>query len=147
MKLPGFTGEASLYKSNHCYRSRSIVVSSGPIVPAFSLNQPQIKVSYQPPQPPYGRGFPGTLRITGQNFAPDVNLLLTITNCAEGDFPVGLVFTLQRAALLPESPELPLLLWGEFNKTIPIFCGGDTTVKVQDQAGDVKATGTTSLPC
>jgi hypothetical protein len=147
MNLPGFTAETSLYRSGHHYRSRNSMVSQDLVVPAFPWDSPQINVRYQPPQPPFGRGFPGTLTITGTNFSPNEDLLLTITNCASGGIPCRTGAHTTKSFSYCNRWDCRFYFGGEFHQTVPIFCGGDTTVTVQDPAGNVIATGTTSLPC
>jgi len=130
------------------YRSRNTVTSDNQVVPAFLWDAPQIKVSYQPPKPPYGRGFPGTLTVTGQNFSPNTDLLLTITNCGGGGLPCRTsVHTTQSYFYCPHYPQCRYYIGGEFYTTIPIYCGGDTTVTAQDGTGNELAIGATSLPC
>jgi hypothetical protein len=94
---------------------------------------PQISVTYQPPQYPYGHGFPGTLTVTGQNFTRDVDVLLTIDNCDVNPYQ----FPVHTSAAL-----------GNFNKSVPCFCPGTATVKAVDTATGDQANGAANLvPC
>jgi hypothetical protein len=145
MNMPGFTAEASLNGVGRHYRSRGTPVSRDRIIPAFPWDPPQINLSYQPP---FISGFAGTLTITGQNFAPDVDLTLTITNCAEGGLPCkASAHTSKSFDYCPHPWSCRRYFGGEFHTTVPVLCGGDTTVTAQYPFGPVIATGTTGLPC
>ena len=106
----------------------------------------EITVTYQPPQPPLGPGFPGTLTIQGQNFASNVDVALTICNCDLTPFPI--------TAHTSTS--------GSFTTTATCNCGGGGTglacggpltitqaivlVTAQDTSGNTES-GSAANPC
>jgi hypothetical protein len=145
MTMPGFTAEASLNGVSRRYRTHATPVSSDRIIPAGPGDPPQIKLSYQRPSIP---GFPGLLTITGQNFAADVDVALTLSNCAEGGISCrSSAHTSKPFNYCTHPWSCHRYLGGEFNTTVPILCGGDTTVTVQYPFGPPVATGTTGIPC
>src|SRR5690348_5009097 len=74
MNMPGFTAENSLYKTVELHRFARTSSQIGEAFPAFwPIDPPDITLTWQP--------FPSTLTITGENFAPDSDVLLTIDNC------------------------------------------------------------------
>jgi hypothetical protein len=115
---------------------------------------PQLSVSYRPPQPPEGQGFPGTLSIEGQNFAADVDVTLTICNCDLDPYQLT----------VHTSPGGPFTPGGSFTAT-PVTCncgpGGNglpcngppvinqaiVMVTAQDALGNTLASGSAANPC
>jgi hypothetical protein len=92
---------------------------------------PQVHVTYQPPQPPYGHGFPGTLTVTGTNFTPGGKVHLRIDNCDA--FPYGF------------DVSAPI---GSFSTSVACYCPGTATVEAFDYATGLKGNGAAALvPC
>jgi len=170
MSTPGFSAETSLYPSRGQYCSATVSGQDGVLQPASwisvidicarfpSLCQPvpTIKVTYQPPQPPYGEGFPGTLTITGQNFAPDTDVTLTIDNCDFSALRTMVHTSSDRSACLAVPPYTCFTIpGGSFTTSVSCFCGGSGTVlcpgavacvEAQDLSGDT-AEGSTPINC
>jgi len=185
MSAPGFTAEASVYKvTGHYYamsirdraRSREGVVATFPMADtglgggvavgtrvtegplhSWTLNPiPQINVTYQRPQPPFGQGFPGTLTITGQNFARNVEVTLTIDNCESSRLRTTAYTSPDRFACLAVPPYTCFTIpGGSFTTTVACYCGGPGTalcpvavacVEARDTSGNI-ANGTTAIPC
>ena len=183
MTLPGFTAEAGLERNGRRYCGRwrgaggAVVGPAAPlftgIIPISNLCErapwlcfpsPRLTVTYQPPQPPYGQGFPGTLTIEGQNFASDVDVTLNICNCDLNPYQPTVHTSLDRQACLAVPPYTCFTIpGGSFTySTTQCFCGGGGTglacdgppvinqavvmVKAQDAHGNT-ANGTTANPC
>jgi hypothetical protein len=147
MNMPRFTAEASLNSAGRRYRSLATRASRDGVVPAFPWDPPQIGVSYQPPRPPFGEGFPGTLKITGQNFAADAAVVVSAGNCSEGGVAVmAEAHTSKSSSYCPNPLHCYYQFGGQFSVTVPCYCGGDSTATARDAAGNV-ATGTVGLPC
>jgi hypothetical protein len=171
MSTPGFTAETSLYTSSGQYYGARASGQDGvglqPAAPITFGNlcqrfpwlcqiQPSLSVTYQPPQPPFGKGFPGTLIITGNNFASNSDVTLTIDNCSAFRERTMVHTSSDRSACLAVPPYTCFTIpGGSFTTSIQCYCGGTGTplcpgavacVEAQDASGD-KATGTTAIPC
>jgi len=146
MNMPGFTAEVSFYRAGRRYRSRQATPAQDRVVPAFPWDPPQINVSYQAPQPPLGEGFPGTLVITGENFAPDAEVTVTADNCSGAFHDRTQVHTSPSFDYCPNPLFCRHYFGGEFSATIPCFCGGASSVTANDTVGNF-ATGAADLPC
>ena len=149
MTRPGFTAEASVYLSRGSYLAHKTAAPSGEIISAGLFGPAQINVSYQPPPFPYGPGFPGTLTVSGQNFAASTEVTLTITNCdafpyqvqvPTGAFDVFCYHTPEGFRFCEIDPG------GNFSATYPCYCGGFASVTAQDPFNNT-ASGTANLPC
>ena len=171
MRTPGFTADTSLYASSGQYYGTRASGQSGPALqpasPITSISiwnicarfpwlcqpSPSIKVTYQPP---YGHGFPGTLFITGKNFAPDTDVSLTIDNCDAFRLRTTVHTSVLRQACLAVPPYTCFTIpGGSFTTTVPCYCGGTGTVlcpgpvacvEAQDPVGDT-AQGSTAINC
>lgn len=120
MTMPGFSAEAAVYSVKGTYRTMNItgrikgqegtvgaltfhpIIGPGPIPISF---QPQLTVTYQPPRPPFGMGFAGTLTIVGQYFAQNIDVSVKVCNCNQfGPFVVDSHTSLDRSACLSVPP-------------------------------------------
>jgi len=181
MTLPGFTAEAGLQRSRTQYSGQSRGEGGAFVAPAvpitapiqiFNLCQrfpwlcvpsPQLNVSYQPPQPPHGQGFPGTLTIEGQNFASGVDVTLNICNCDLNPYQITAHTSADRMACLAVPPYTCFRIpGGSFTTAVQCYCGGGGTglacdgppvinqptvmVKAQDVRGDT-ANASAANPC
>jgi hypothetical protein len=116
----------------------------GPCQTCLNGQCTQLIVSYEPPQPPSGPGFDGTLTVQGQNFPPEITL--NICNCGE----------------TYQFMNMPTLE-GSFTKQVPCGCGPGGSgltcngpkvinqavvmVTVQDASGNTLACGSAPNPC
>jgi hypothetical protein len=180
MNMPGFTAEAGLQRSRNRYCGQWVGAGGDVMAPAAPITgiipilniceiapwlcviSPELNVSYQPPQPPEGQGFPGTLTIEGQNFASDVDVTLTICNCDLDPYRTIVHTSQDRYACLAVPPYTCFTIpGGSFTTTVPCFCGGGTgiacggppvinqatvMVTAQDANGN-SASGSTGNPC
>lgn len=178
MTMPGFTAEGSVYKATGRYCGMNIAgLASGregavaalwfrPITGPIILPlqpPPQITVAYQPPPPPYGSGFPGTLTITGQYFASNVDVKLAVCNCDVDPVVIDAHTSSDRSACLAVPPyNCFTIAGGTFTATVSCYCGGGGTllacdgpggnagpvamVKAVDAVGNI-AHGGTAIPC
>jgi hypothetical protein len=149
MIIPRFTAEASLDVSRGCYRSCALAAAASPdrVLPAFPWDPPQITVAYRPPSFPFGPGFPGTLIVTGDNFAPDVDVTIRASNCGEGGVGVGAdAHTTKSFDYCPHPWDCRRYFGGHFSASVSCFCGGISNVEARDTAGNA-ATGVANLPC
>ena len=149
INMPGFNAEASLYKTNGRYRSLGGTGLIGfPLIPAqlpgflppavnlpIDLCQidprfcaPFVNASWQPPAPGDLRGI-GTLTVSGGGFPPSTEVAVTIINCDA--FPFR-----QMVTTTPALGCTPLgcsqFFAGDFQLTVPCFCGGVATVIADD---------------
>jgi len=182
MTLPGFTAEAGLERSRMRYSARWRRAGGtllGPAAPLFTgiipirniceiapwlcVPSPRISVSYRPPQPPYGSGFPGTLTVQGQNFASDVDVTLNICNCDLNPYQTIVHTSPDRYACLAVPPYTCYTIpGGSFTTAVSCYCGGGGTglacggppvisqalvmVTARDQDGNT-AKGSAGNPC
>lgn len=180
MSAPGFTAEASIYKQAGHYCAKSPLdwaKGKGGTVAALNFRPinwpiifpvqllPQISVTYQPPQPPFGKGFPGTLTIVGRYFAPDIDVAVTVCNCESDPFPIDPSphTSPDRSACLAVPPYTCFTIpGGTFTATVSCSCGGGGLVAACDGPGGIAgpvayvkavdhfgntADGNTAIPC
>lgn len=175
MTLPGFTAVAGMGVTRVRYGGRWRGARTAFAQPAAPMNKgiipinlcerfpwlcvasPQINLSYQ-------GGNPGTLTVQGRNFAPDVDVTLTICNCDLNPYRTTVHSSPDRTACLAVPPYTCFTIpGGNFTTSVPCFCGGGGTglacdgppvinqpvvmVKAQDQHGNALANGTTANPC
>jgi hypothetical protein len=152
MTGPGFTAEASLYLSRRSYVAHRTAAPSDEIISAGLFGPPQISVSWAGPPYPEGVGFPGTLNISGQNFAASNFVNLEITNCNSDSTPffpdpvptsAFHVFCYYHLGIrfCEAQPG------GNFSYTTnKCVCGGSTTVTATDFLGNT-ASATANIPC
>jgi hypothetical protein len=145
INMPGFAAAASLYGPSGYYCTGKTTTPFNGVVAAFPWDPPIINVTYQPPRPPFGRGFPGMLTVTGQNFNSDADVQLTINNCTVNPYRL-FVHTSKTLESCRHPWDCTLYLGGSFSMTVPCYCGGAAGVEAIDQSGN-KANGTTGLPC
>ena len=182
MTLPGFTAEAGLKRSHGRYGGKwhggagAFAQPAAPIftgiipignicerAPWLCAISPQLSATYQPPQPPYGPGFPGTLTVSGQNFASNVDVTLNICNCDLDPYQITAHTSPDRWACLAVPPYTCYMIpGGSFTTAVPCNCGpggtgiacggppviGTATVLVtaQDANGNT-AGGSAGNPC
>jgi hypothetical protein len=163
MNMPGFNAEASLHKTSGRYRSLESTGLIGypltsaqlppfpppPVNPPIDLCQidprfcpPSVNASWQPPAPGDIRG---SLTVFGGGFPPSTPVAVTIINCDA--FPVR-QFVTTNPALGCTPLGCSQFFGGDFQLTVPCFCGGVATVIADDGRllGDV-ASGTAQIPC
>ena len=80
MSVPGFAAETSRFQTSMHFRNNAASRHATGIRPAWIFFQfREIQVSWQPSNVVGGQG---SLTITGDSFAPDVDVMLTISNFA-----------------------------------------------------------------
>jgi hypothetical protein len=144
MNMPGYTGEASLYRSRGHYGVTEAISDRGTSVhPELNFPQiipidiclrfpqlcqlgPAVKVSWLTCN--NGSGY---VVVTGSNFAPNSGVQVDIGNC-QGPFPVNAGATADGN--------------GSFTTWAPCDCSGSTTVTALDSAGH-SAQGSAAMPC
>jgi hypothetical protein len=139
MTIPGFTAEASLFKASRQYHVTRLRVWSDRVAAAFPWDPPQLTVSYRP-------GFPGTLTVSGQNFTPDVDVLLTISNCEVNPYQFT-VHTTKRFSYCPHPWNCRYYYGGDFTTAVGCYCGGTATVEAIDGQSGNTASAAAGLPC
>ena len=148
MTVPGFSAEASLYLARRQYRSHQIASSSNTIIPGGMFGPAKIQVRYSPSLP-FWNGLPRDFDGSGENFAADTDVIVTVTNCDA--FPYQVPVHTNSFQFHCPTAHLPLYRCtlnpgGEFTHTFPCFCGGAASVTAQDPFGNM-ASGTAHLPC
>ena len=140
MSVPGFVAEASLFRTSMHFRTNAASTHAAGVRPAWIFFQfPEIQLSWQPSNVVGGQG---SLTITGDSFAPDVDVMLTISNCSYGGIPCRTQVHTSKGG----SKGRIYFPGGTFRTTIPVFCGGASTVTAQSLAGDW-AQANTNINC
>jgi hypothetical protein len=151
MKMPTFSAAASLYGTSRRYRSRHTGGASNNVVPAFPWDPPEISVTWQQPPYPFGRGFAGTLTITGQNFTPDADIHGRIHGCGAFDYALS-AHTSPSFDFCPHPWDCRHYFGGSFTTAVSCVCGGtasaplSASVEASDPAGNT-AVGAADIPC
>ena len=141
MSTPGFTAELSIYRSATFFRSVRASMQKGGLHPAWIFFQfPEIQLSWRPSSVVAGQG---DLTITGDSFAPDVDVMLTISNCSYG----GVSCRTQVHTSSGSSDKKIYFPGGTFRTTITMFCGGDSTVSAVSLTTPDRAQATVSVNC
>ena len=146
--IPGFTAEASLFRTRTHFRSTMGLESAVGIRPAWILWQfSEIQLSWQPST--IVAGF-GDLTIKGDYFAPDADVMLTVSNCGPGGVPCRQpVHTSKGSSVCrPDRPwECFYFPGGSFQYTVPMGCGGDSTVNALDLTTGEQTQGSINVNC
>jgi hypothetical protein len=140
MSLPGFTGDASLFRGVDRQRSDRISEMRVEILPSGLFGDAEMQLSWQRPAI---RGTPGVLTITGSNFSPNIDLRLRISNCSFG----GVDCLAQVHTSSASSKGRFFFPGGTFRTAVPVFCGGATTVTAQNPPTGDWAQASTNLTC
>jgi hypothetical protein len=142
MSIPGFQAEASLLCTSLDFYSAGGSRLFFGVRPAWIFFQfPEIKLSWQPSNVVAGQG---SLTIAGDSFPPDVDVMLTISNCSEGGIPCRK--TVHTSTGIGNKGRF-YFPGGTFRTTVPMFCGGDTTVTAQSLVTSDRAQASTSVNC
>ena len=141
MSVPGFVAEASLFRTSAHFRTSAASGQASGIRPAWIFFQfPEIQLSWQPSNVIAGQG---NLTVTGDNFAPDVDVMLTISNCSYGGIPCRTQVHTSKGSVHGAF----YFPGGTFRTTITMFCGGDSTVKAVSLTTPDQAQATTNMNC
>lgn len=133
--LPGFTAEAALDTQTfrQAFTAKSHLQDSRVAPALWPLDPPELNMSWQPRHPD-----PGRLAISGDSFAPDSDVLLTINNCDA--FPLRTMVHTSKGSdpsrRCPDPRFCGIGVGGTFSTTIPCWCGGLATVSAQGQYGE-----------
>lgn len=141
MSIPGFLAEAALFRTSVHFRNSTVSGHTSGIRPAWIFFQfPEIQLSWQPSSVIAGQG---NLTITGDSFAPDVDVMLTISNCSFGGVSCRSQVHTSHGSVKGRF----YFPGGTFRTTIPMFCGGDSTVKAVSLTTPDQAQATINVNC
>jgi hypothetical protein len=140
MNMPGFTADASLFQAVVCYRSGGSSNQRTGVRPAWIFGDPAMQLSWRPNSI---QDFPGTLTITGDNFPPNVDLILTISNCSEGGIPCRAEAHTSSGVTVGRF----FFPGGTFSTAVSVLCGGGTIVTAKDSITGESAQATSNIDC